>query len=226
MSLIGITTQVSEGTARDTVLADLGVMFVATSPTPGTGIISSTPITLAAAATAPTMVVYNGNQAGGPNVYPLWLKLTETAASTGGTQLNYQFHIDTVNRYVSGGTVLTAGANFGATNSGSLFGSKATIAYGAITGAAAVNDKFVSGNCRCRVGLIDILGDMLMFTFGSPTPMAAGPSLQTTATVGVFAFSVAPVVVAPGHSMVMTIWQPTTFTTGVTHEVEFGYAEK
>lgn len=225
MSLQGNSTVVSDTSGRDLALVDIGggCEFVAANPTAGTGIISSTPITLAAAATAPTMVVYNSNLLGnGPTIYPLWLKLVETAASTGGTQLNFQWHVDTINRYTSGGTQLTP-AN---TNPGSTIKSNAVIHFGAITGVAASNDVVVSGNCRCRVALIDILGDQLLFTFGQSTALPLGPTSMTTATIGQFHFSHAAVGIPPGSSLVFTIWQPTTFTTGVTYEVEFGYAEK
>ena len=223
MSLLGLVAPVSDVSGgRSTPTTDTGGTFVATNPTPGTGIISATPITLAAAATVPSMVVYNGNAPNSnTNIYPLYLKLVETAASTGGTQLNFQFHLDVIDRYVSGGTVLP-GQN---TLSGSPVLSKAVIAFGALTGAAVQADKFISGNLRCRVGLIDILGDKLEFTWGSPSLSLSIP-FQTVATIGNYQFGLQACAIQPGHSMVFTIWQPTTFTTGVTYELEFGYLEK
>lgn len=223
MSLIGTSPTVALYTGRDTGAADSGNSFVAINPTAGTGIISATPITLAAAATAPTMVVYNGNTnlTNAINIYPLYLRLVETAASVGGTQLNFQFHVDKINRYTSGGTALTINN----TNAASTTASNAVITFGAITGTAANADKQVSMNLRCRVGLIDILGDQLDFNFGGPN-RTAQTTLQTVATIGIFNFNCAPVVIGPGESLVFTIWQPTTFSTGVTYEVEFGYIEK
>jgi hypothetical protein len=227
MSLAGLNAPVVDVSGgRSTPTADTGGTFVAVNPTPGTGIISATPITLAAAATAATMVVYNGNvpqalPSTNVNIYPLYLKLVETAASTGGTQLNFQFHTDVVNRYTSGGTALVL-AN---TSSGSNVTSKAVINFGALTTTATNNDKFISANLRCRVGLIDILGDQLLFTWGCPAAIMSIP-FQTVATIGNFQFGLQAASVAPGNSMVFTIWQPTTFTTGVTYEVEFGYLEK
>ena len=223
MSLLGLVAPVSDVSGgRSTPTTDTGGTFVATNPTAGTGIISSTPITLAAAATAPTMVVVNGNAPNSNiNIYPLYLKLVETAASTGGTQLNFQFHLDTVNRYVSGGTILSAQN----TLSGSNIQSKAVIAFGAVTASAVNADKFISGNLRCRVGFIDILGDKLEFTWGTPSLSLSIP-FQTVATIGNYQFGLHSCAIQPGHSMVFTIWQPTTFTTGVTYELEFGYLEK
>ena len=52
MSLIGTSPTVAAFTGRDLALADSGNAFVAINPTAGTGIISATPTTLAAAATA------------------------------------------------------------------------------------------------------------------------------------------------------------------------------
>ena len=168
------------------------------------------------------MVVFNSNAPNSNiNIYPLYLKFVETAASTGGTQLNFQFHMDVINRFVSGGTNLP-GQN---TSSGSNINSKAVINFGALVGAAANADKFISGNLRCRVGLIDILGDKLEFTWGTPSLSLSIP-FQTVATIGNYQFGLQSCAIQPGHSMVMTIWQPTTFTTGVTYELEFGYLEK
>lgn len=226
MSLIGTSASVASWTGRDTPAADAGNGFVAINPTAGTGIISATPITLAAAATAASMVVFNGNAGSATsstavNIYPLYLKFFETAASTGGTQLNFQFHLDNINRFTSGGTALTINN----TNRGSTTASNAVINFGALTSVAANSDKQVSGNLRCRLGLIDIIGDQLQFNFGGPI-LTPPSTLSTTATVGIFNFGIMPLVIAPGESMVLTIWQPTTFTTGVTYEVEFGFIEK
>jgi hypothetical protein len=227
MSLVGTSPTVAPFTSRDTEIADGGNAFVAINPTAGTGIISATPITLAAAATAATMVVYNGNTGAATtasnavNIYPLYLKLFETAASTGGTQLNFQWHVDNINRYTSGGTALTINN----TNRSSTVSSNAVINFGNLTSVGANSDKQVSGNLRCRLGAIDIAGDQLFFNFGGPT-IVPPTTLATTATIGIFSFGVMPVVIGPGQSLVFTIWQPTTFSTGVTYEVEFGYIEK
>jgi hypothetical protein len=232
MSLLGTATPVSDVSgSRSTPATDTGGVYVATNITAGTGIVSNNPITLAAAATAPSMVIYNGNSgATAPgnnapvNIYPLYLKLIETAASTGGTQLNFQWHLDVINRFasagVAGGTLVAANCN-----SGSTAKSNAVINFGAIVSPAAQSDKLVSGNLRCRVGLIDILGDQLQFNWGGPT-LSPPTAFLTTATIGNFQFGLQSMAIAPGQSLVLTIWQPTTFTTGVTYELEFGYIER
>lgn len=222
MSLLGLNTPVIDVSGgRATPLIDTGGGFVATNPTPGTGITTAVAVTLAAAATAPSMVVVNQNALNsGINVYPLYLKLTETVVSTTGTAPNMQFHLDTINRYTSGGTILT-GQN---TSSGSNIGSKALIAFGALVAPAGQADIFVSGNLRCRIGLIDVAGDIVQFTWGTPTLSMSIP-FTTVATIGNFQFGLQSVGIQPGHSLVMTIWKA-AITVGITYEVEFGYLEK
>ncbi len=222
MSLLGLVAPVSDVSGgRSTPITDTGGTFVATNPTPGTGIATGVAVTLAAAATAPSMVVVNNNAPNSNvNIYPLYLKLTETVVSTTGTAPNYQFHLDTVNRYVSGGSILTP-VN---TLSGSNVASNALIAFGAPVGAAANADRFVSGNLRCRIGLIDVAGDIIHFTWGSPNLSMSIP-FTTVATIGNFQFGLQAVQIQPGHSMVFTIWKASV-TVGITYEVEFGYLEK
>ena len=91
-------------------------------------------------------------------------------------------------------------------------------------GAAANADKFISGNLRCKVGLI-ALGRQAGVHVGNALTLLSIP-FQTVATIGNYQFGLQSCAIQPGHSMVMTIWQPTTFTTGVTYELEFGYLEE
>lgn len=222
MSLLGLVAPVSDVSGgRSTPTTDTGGTFVATNPTPGTGIVAGVAVTLAAAATAPSMVVVNNNALNSNiNIYPLYLKLTETVVSTTGTSSNFQFHMDVINRYTSGGTVLAAQN----TLSGSTARSNALVAFGAIVAPAANSDKFISGNLLQRIGLIDVAGDILQFTWGSPQLSLSIP-FTTTATIGNFQFGLQSCAIQPGHSMVFTIWK-TSVTVGITYEVEFGYLEK
>ena len=222
MSLLGLVSPVSDVSGgRSTPTTDTSGTFVATNPTPGTGIVTAVATTLVAAGTAPSMVVVNNNAPNSNiNVYPLYLKLTETVVSTTGTAPNYQFHLDAVNRYTSGGTILP-GQN---TLSGSNTGSNALIAFGALVGVAPVADRVVSGNLRCRIGLIDVAGDIVQFTWGSPGLSMSIP-FTTTSTIGNFQFGLQSCAIQPGHSLVFTIWKASV-TVGITYEVEFGYLEK
>ena len=79
MSLLGLVAPISDVSGgRSTPVTDTGGTFVATNPTPGTGIVTGVAVTLAAAATAPSMLVVNNNAPNSNvNIYPLYLKLTE-----------------------------------------------------------------------------------------------------------------------------------------------------
>ena len=95
------------GSAKLHPLADQGKYFVATNPTPGTGIASGAVTSLAD--TTPYLVIKNNNTvASGIKMYLDFWRLTLTAAGGGGTVRNMTFKLDSsqsVTRYTSGGSV-------------------------------------------------------------------------------------------------------------------------
>src|SRR6266478_3082274 len=107
-SIAGSTSQalsVLPVTGRDLALADSANYYVATTPTPGTGIITGTPVTLVE--TTPALVVFN---AGLLNVYLHYLRIGVTVASTGDvTNMNFSHSVDQGNRMgtATNGTQLT-----------------------------------------------------------------------------------------------------------------------
>src|SRR5258708_4579 len=98
MSLAGTTPVVTPLLSRDTVAADQGNYYVAISPTPGTGIANTATVetTLAQAETSPYLSVYNGSLSA--NIYPLYLRLTTTAAQAVATVMRFTLTIDQGNR--------------------------------------------------------------------------------------------------------------------------------
>jgi hypothetical protein len=126
--------------ARETVLAEEGTFFVASNPTPGTGI-AGQPSQASFDETKPLMIVYNG---GNYSIYPLYLRLTCTAASTGNTVQRFTQTIDTGNKKSAGGTLLTA-VN---TNMGSSVASSAVVTFGAPTASAAGGSRRVLSTTR------------------------------------------------------------------------------
>ncbi len=129
MSLAGTSTQVAPVTSRDTQASDLGYYFSAITPTPGTGIIGHA-INTTFVETKPMFLLYNGGNA---NIYPMFLKLTNTAVSVGNTMTQFTVTLDQGNRFSSGGTALLVANNN--INSGNQSGAQITV--GAVTATAA-----------------------------------------------------------------------------------------
>lgn len=200
--------------------ADAGKYFVATNPTPGTGIASAAVTSFAA--TTPYLVIKNNNTvASGIKIFMDFWRLTLTAAGGGGTVRNMTFTIDasqTTTRYSSGGSTIGAGVN---TNSDSGNGSNAQVYLGAITAAAAGSARTI-GHVMMRE-IIEIVNDTFVFDFGPPsarptTTLATGG----TATVARY-FSMPPVVIGPQEHLLAHYWGGSL--TAATFENLLGWVE-
>jgi hypothetical protein len=213
MSLQGTNLGVISQTSRDTGLGDSANYYIMSTPTPGTGIISNAGTT--AVATTPSLVLYN---AGTLNVYLMYLRLSSTVVGGGAATKNFTFYLDSGNRYTSGGTALTSrNTNMAASGTSLLTGTT-----GAITAAAATANQRLVCNDWFRVALADVVGDVYEWQYGSS--LGASPS-STVATVSNFVRATAPIVIQPNNCYLMNIWS-STFTQGITWEVQIGYAEK
>ena len=205
-------------TGRDLGLGDSANYYVATTPTPGTGIISGTPTALVE--TTPLLVVFN---AGLLNVYLMYLRLGTTVAGVGDvTFMNFSHSIDQGNRMgaATNGTQLTIN------NTNIMSNSKSSVqaTFGAITGAAAKSaNARTMGNDWFRGNFINIIGDVYEFQYGAPSGVGVG---STPATVINCVRSAPAICLQPQSSYVLNIWCITTFTTGITQEVQLGFAEK
>lgn len=200
--------------------ADAGKYFVATNPTPGTGIISGAVTALAD--TTPYLVIKNNNSvASGIKMYLDFWRLTLTAAGGGGTVRNMTFKLDasqTTTRYSSGGSTIGAGVN---TSADSGTASNAQVYLGAILAAAAGSARII-GHVMMRE-IIEIVNDTFVFDFGTPQH---GPSavLATggTATTARY-FSMPPVVIGPQEHLLAHYWGGSL--TAATFENLIGWVE-
>src|SRR5438874_278498 len=182
------------GSAKLHPLADQGKYFVATNPTPGTGIASGAVTALAD--TTPYLVIKNNNTvASGIRMYLDFWRLTLTAAGGGGTVRNMTFKLDSsqaVARYTSGGTSIGAGVN---TNSDLTNASAAQVYIGAITAAAAGSARLI-GNVMMRE-IIEIVNDTFLFDFGPAQQQASAPLATGGAATTSRYFGMCPVVIGP-----------------------------
>ena len=199
-------------TGRDLALVDSANYYTATTPTVGTGIVTGNPTSLVS--TTPALVVFNG---GLLNVYLLYLKLASTVVGGGAAFHNFTHTVDQGNRFSTGGTALTVN------NTNPISGSKSSVVanWGAVTAFAATNNARNLCNQWFRSGA-DVVGDVYEFHYGAPMGSGIGSQI---ATVAHFARCAPPVVLQPQSSYVLNIWA-TTFTAGITMEVQLAFAEK
>ena len=206
------------GGARDTALADLGAFFVAITPTPGTGIVSSASVQ-AFTETTPYLVLYNG---GSRSIYPAHIRLHTTVVGvTNSIAQNWTNTIDNGNRLSSGGTALTIGN----TNTTSGLVTGAIITVGAITATAASGARRIVGHQAVKIVDVETVHDSLQFNFGGSQQCDPCSLINNTTTLSHCTVNFAPLVIGPNQSMVLVRWGA-SYTTGVTYEVEMGFIEK
>ena len=206
-------------TNKEFFAADEGSMFVAVNPTAGTGILGhAAPTTFDE--TKPYLNIYNGNAAGGNNIYIQRILLVDTVVSVGDTRTQFNFTIDNINRYTSGGTALTINN----TNKSAGNTTGASIFAGATIAPAAGSSRRLLGNYVIKGANIDVVWDTIEFVFGSTggsTTSAVAPS--TTATY--FTRYMPALAIGPGHSLLMYQWAASQ-STGPTYEVVVDYIER
>lgn len=200
-------------------LADEGSYFVATNPTPGTGL-----ATIAAQAsladTAPFILLTNTNPVNGKRIYLDYLRFIATAAGTAGTQLRWAVKTDTsLTRYTSGGSVITPNN----VNQDDSTSSKAVIQAGALVATAASAAVRLLGNGMFRP-VIPVVADVYQLSFGGiDNPL---PSVVTTGTAQASVCqNTHPVIVGPGQCAAIHIWLPSQ-SAASSYEFELGYWER
>lgn len=206
---------------RNTHLADAGDVFVARTPTPGTGIIGTSTVN-AFTETTPVLVLYNG---GSKNIYPLEWRIHTTVVSADATPVSdmYTFTLDVGNRYTSGGTALLINNSNQVANPNDKSG--AFIIVGGITATAATGLRRVIGHVQTKFVSIEIVHDTHVFSWG-PTDASHSHSVASNTTTPCYtAAELPPCVIGPNQSLVVVRWTATG-STAPTLEHQFSYVER
>jgi hypothetical protein len=205
--------------SKSASLAAVGSYFVASSPTPGTGIASLAAPT-AFDDTKPFILINNAHES--KTLTLDYIKLTCTAPGTAGTALHYGSKIDGVNatRYTSGGSTLTPKN----VNMGSSQQSSAVIYCGAIVAAAVSSAARLLGHSVLRP-VIPVIGDTVLFAFGSDL----GGGLASLAVAGTAICNVVvphtPVLLAPTQWYALHLWLPSQ-SAACSFETEIAFVEE
>lgn len=184
------------------LLADEGSYFVATNPTPGTGVAGKAAPT-ALADTAALMHVHNNETdlLKGKRLYLDFLLLRPTAAGTNGTNFNLTQKIDRgPTRYASGGSNITP-VN---PNMGSSETSPAVVKVGDLTLGAATSSARLVHHEQVR-SVIKVIGDKYLLTFGNSSPPTIGMAMEGTAQAAIH-LACPPVVLGPGDQWCLHEW--------------------
>jgi len=170
--------------------------FVATNPTPGTGIASLAAAT-AFSATAGLMNIFNSATLQQGNVIrPVLLRLMCTTANTSAANYRLAMYLDSANRWSSGGSAITEVPVVDEGASGTSFvepTSKATIYFGLLVLAAATDANLIT-----HVNVAEdvmVANDVINIWFGCGPSGGLGGAMEQVDVV------VPPVWIKPGANL-------------------------
>ena len=195
--------------------------FVATNPTPGTGIASLAAST-SRSATVALMNVFNGAATNGTEPYvirPVYLRLMANAAASSATACYLSIYLDEVQRYSTGGSAITEQALIQSAEADFTDPtSKATIHFGLLTLDGATDENLVA-NVRAQDGALAI-DDVITLWFGDGAASGGGTTMIESADI-----VVPPMFIRPGAGMSIHQWGASQ-TNDPEFEFEFFYIEK
>jgi len=201
-------------------LSDEGSYFIATNPTPGTGVAG---IAATGAFSALETLIHLRNNSSGDNatrLYMDYIKLQTTVAGTNGTDCLYTINLDSgTSRYTSGGAAVVP-VNPNMDSSGTP---NSTLYVGALVTAAATSDVRQVANGVLRP-VISVVGDEFLFDFGGDVKGGAGSLFEGT-LISRQVIPVAPVILGPTDQLVMSFYA-TSQTAATSFEFEIGYYER
>ena len=200
-----------------------GYSFRASNATPGTAIAMGIQTTFSATANV-LAVIENFDSAGGRSLFLNYARLICTVAGATTTSSDLAIRIDTTLRRTTGGSGGTQLTSVNA-NSGSSNASIGRVFFGAVTAAAETAARQVArAKLKTQAAPCWTVGDELILNFGDGG--GQGGSLISGAGATLLAKGVGPVVVAPGHSALLHMWNPANATTAPSWECEFAWTER
>src|SRR5207248_2749105 len=211
-------------------LADEGGWYVSTNPTVGTGIAKTVCVDDAATSSsthaqfAPAFLIYNNSSPANQNalsIYLRYLKLVVTVAPASATNWKYSLRMDNLNRYSSGGSVITP---VNVNPSSSRNQPAALVYFGAIvpTALPSANARLVGNGTLDSA--IPVIGDQYLLKFGNAAvsmDQLSGGTLAKNMTV-----NAPPIIVAPGWCLALDMWGTSNAATPASWEFELGHAER
>lgn len=220
------------------ILADEGSYFLTNNAQ--TGIVTSAAVGFVA--TTPSLIIANIDSASNPIAKRIYLDNIELLVTTAGitataTQAkNLAMLVDTGNRYSSGGTNLTN--NIVSPNMDGAFKSIAAVYFGNLTAtAASANARTIVGQRLVRLPVTattapDVINDRVRLEFGSVENISSvviGSTGALQANVMQETIKMPPVIIGPGQSLLIYLWQLVaggTYPTATTYAPEIAWWER
>ena len=207
---------------RDQGLTAEGGLFVATNPTPGTAIATTTSITTEDQ-TKPVLLLQNGYSAtdsNAKNLYPISLNMLISQVPTSATDWQLAIRLDLQSaKYTSGGSTITP-VNCGGNSSAT---SPAKIYFGAVVGLTMSTSLGRLVSRRQINSVVPVTKDQWYFSFGdtgsSSDQIAGGAGAKNVN------FTLPPIVLAPQWWLAIDMWGGSN-AAAPSWEFELVYAER
>lgn len=203
------------------MLADEGNYFVATNPTPGTGIAAVTSLQSLTEA-SPVLILKNNDVATNPSykrIYLDYIRLIVTAVGASSTNLDFAIKLDNnANKYTSGGSVLTA-TNV---NMDVSTGSIALCYFGALAAVTSTGSARIVHRSHPRT-TIPVIGDEYILKFGS----VEFATSFLTSSAGAYQQTIngGPLIIGPNQTATLYEWSAASGG-APSFEVEIGWWER
>lgn len=198
------------------ILSGVGAKyFTAVNPTPGTGIASA--VTAAFSATAGLLCLRNADSTGQRFIIPDFVRLIPTVVPASATRSELLVATDSITRYSSGGSAITGIFNV---HGGQGNDSAAVLHFGAVVLAAESAARRLE-RLQLR-SVIPVAFEDFLLKFSHETQVVG--LLGGTSALAVER-TIAPVVLAPNHSLVLHVWHPGNATTPASWEFTAGWWE-
>lgn len=168
----------------------------------------------------------NGESAGGKTYVLDYVRARCIAAGASGTSVEARAEVDTINRYVSGGTALVVYKTNPATTAPA---SLATVKVGDVTAAAAGANRQHVGQVLVRKSAAPclIVEDLFTFHFGALGTQTVGDVAGPVATTQVSVdYHLNACAVPPGGTFLFQFGIPNNATTPAQFDFELGWIER
>src|SRR6266850_2807814 len=203
----------------DYAAADEGSYFVSTLAATASTAVACT--TQALADTNPALGIFNGQSAGGYNIYLRYIKVKVTVVGGSNTSKNYSALVDNLTvKLTTAGTALGTPASV---NTSSSVLSKMSGNGGVNIAAAQTQNGRRVGDGQI-VGAVEVAFDEWVFDFASPV---MGKNLiGTTTLVSARTIPMPPVILAPGWIFTLGFWGASQAAAADTFGWEIGFIER
>jgi hypothetical protein len=193
-----------------------GTYFRAGTPTPGTGIAMGIQTSFSDTANV-LALIYNG---GVKQIVMDYLKLMNTVAGASTTSSQLCLKLDNKDRYTSGGTSITPDQPNGKAEPTTV----TKLYFGIITANAVGTMNRIVGRIPLKIVAAPCwaINDTVVITFGNMQAQAGGLAAATAAIIPIHA---GPIMIPPGHSLTVHMWNVANATTAPSWEFELGYWE-